>query len=92
MSTCVPPSCVHVRRAETTEPGARFYPQFESPEFFANELDVVVFAVSILSFEEVLKSIPPEFLNGKLVVDVLSVKTHAKNTFLSNLPPDADIL
>lgn len=53
---------------------------------------MVVFAVSILSFEGVLKSIPPEFLSGKLVVDVLSVKIHAKQTLLNTLPPSSDIL
>lgn len=53
---------------------------------------MVVFAVSILSFEEVLKSIPLDFLSGKLVVDVLSVKIHAKQTMMKYLPQDADIL
>lgn len=53
---------------------------------------MVVFAVSILSFEEVLKSIPPKFLEGKLVVDVLSVKMHPKQTMLESLPASADIL
>lgn len=72
--------------------GAKFYPQFESSDFFANDLDVVVFAVSILSFEEVLKSIPQKFLNGKLVVDVLSVKMHPRQTLLETLPLDTDIL
>ncbi|CAN0550684.1 unnamed protein product, partial [Ectocarpus sp. 8 AP-2014] len=72
--------------------GAKFYPQFESSDFFANDLDVVVFAVSILSFEEVLKSIPQKFLKGKLVVDVLSVKMHPRQTLLETLPPDTDIL
>jgi len=38
------------------------------------DLDVIVFSVSIISFENVLKSIPKELLSGKLVVDVLSVK------------------
>lgn len=72
--------------------GARFYPQFESSDFFANDLDVVVFAVSILSFEEVLKNIPPKFLSGKLVVDVLSVKMHPKQILIDILPADADVL
>lgn len=72
--------------------GVNFYPQFESSDFFANDLDVVVFAVSILSFEEVLKSIPSKFLSGRLVVDVLSVKMHAKQSMVDILPPDADIL
>lgn len=74
------------------EIGVRFYPQFESSDFFANDLDVVVFAVSILSFEEVLKSIPSKFLSGKLIVDVLSVKMHAKQTMIDVLPADADVL
>ncbi|CBN76762.1 Trifunctional Chorismate Mutase/Prephenate Dehydratase/Prephenate Dehydrogenase [Ectocarpus siliculosus] len=78
--------------AAADEMGAKFYPQFESSDFFANDLDVVVFAVSILSFEEVLKSIPQKFLKGKLVVDVLSVKMHPRQTMLETLPPDTDIL
>lgn len=78
--------------ADKKKSGAKFYPQFESSDFFANELDVVVFAVSILSFEEVLKSIPTKFLEGKLVVDVLSVKMHPKQTMLENLPATTDIL
>lgn len=72
--------------------GVQFFPQFEASTFFANDLDVVIFSVSILSFEEVLKSIPSDFLSGKLVVDVLSVKMHAKETMIKYLPPDADIL
>ncbi|CAN0009283.1 unnamed protein product, partial [Hapterophycus canaliculatus] len=78
--------------AAADEMGAKFYPQFESSDFFANDLDVVLFAVSILSFEEVLKSIPQKFLKGKLVVDVLSVKMHPRQTLLDNLPADTDIL
>lgn len=85
-----PPKKKYSQKTQYT--GAKFYPQFESSDFFANELDVVVFAVSILSFEEVLKSIPPKFLEGKLVVDVLSVKMHPKQTMLENLPPSTDIL
>ena len=37
------------------------------------DLDVIVLSVSIISFENVLKSLPKELLNGKLIVDVLSV-------------------
>ena len=92
--------CVRTEPPNKTEPtpvtrssetdnaaGAKFYPQIESSDFFANELDVVVFAVSILSFEEVLKDMPAKFLEGKLVVDVLSVKMHLKQTLLENLTP-----
>lgn len=84
----VPHALHHVHKP----PGVQFYRQFELANFFAHDMDVVVFAVSILSFEEVVKSIPPGFLQGKLVVDVLSVKIHAKETLLEILPEDSDIL
>uniref|UniRef100_A0A6U1Q1C7 Prephenate/arogenate dehydrogenase domain-containing protein n=1 Tax=Fibrocapsa japonica TaxID=94617 RepID=A0A6U1Q1C7_9STRA len=49
-------------------------------------------AVSILSFEEVLRSLPPERLKGRLVMDVLSIKSHPRNIMLEALPEDCDIL
>jgi arogenate dehydrogenase (NADP+) len=54
--------------------------------------DVILVSVSIISFEEVLSKIPKEMLKGKLVVDVLSVKMHARDTMLALLPPECDIL
>ncbi|CAN0012161.1 unnamed protein product [Choristocarpus tenellus] len=74
------------------EMGVRYYPSFEMSEFFANKPDVVMFSVSILSFEQVVKSLPKEMMNGVLVVDVLSVKMHAKKTLLEHLSPETDIL
>eukprot|EP00658_Telonema_sp_P-2_P067418 TRINITY_DN56331_c0_g1_i1.p1 TRINITY_DN56331_c0_g1~~TRINITY_DN56331_c0_g1_i1.p1 ORF type:complete len:787 (-),score=200.94 TRINITY_DN56331_c0_g1_i1:297-2657(-) len=57
------------------------------------DLDVVVVSVSVLSFEAVIKQrLPLELLKGKLVVDVLSVKTHPRDTLLSSLDPECDIL
>ena len=56
------------------------------------DCDVILLAVSIISFEEVLSKIPKDMLRGKLVVDVLSVKVHARDTMLSLLPSDCDIL
>ena len=58
----------------------------------AFEIDVVVVATSILSFEKVLQSLPPALLRGKLVVDVLSVKSYAKQTLLAHTPQEADIV
>lgn len=40
------------------------------------DLDVILLSVSIISFENVLKSLPKELLQGKLIVDVLSVKVN----------------
>lgn len=45
----------------------------------------MIFAVSILSFEQVLASFPTERLSGILVVDVLSVKLHAKKVCHTSL-------
>ena len=42
------------------------------------EVDVVLVSTSIMSFEAVLKTLPTTLTKGKLVVDVLSVKSHAK--------------
>ena len=41
-------------------------------------------ATSVLSFEEVLRSLPPNDLRGKLVVDVLNVKGYAKQVQTTN--------
>mmetsp|Transcript_20144 Transcript_20144/g.29768 ORF Transcript_20144/g.29768 Transcript_20144/m.29768 type:complete len:687 (+) Transcript_20144:16-2076(+) len=71
--------------------GAKFFPVYEQKDFFSG-LDVVLFSVSILSFQEVVKSIPIEYLKGKLIVEVLSVKTHPKEVLLENLSNDCDIL
>lgn len=54
--------------------GCEFYPLFELTSLLKLDLDVIVLSVSIISFENVLKSLPKELLNGKLIVDVLSVK------------------
>ena len=53
---------------------SHFTPWFDMQNFLAQGLDVVVIAVSILSFEEVVRSLPLHLLAGMLVVDVLSVK------------------
>ena len=56
-------------------------------ELVALKPDVLVLAVSILSFETVLSKLPKELLSDALVVDVLSVKAHAKGCMLRTLPP-----
>ena len=59
--------------------------------------DVVLIATSILSFSDVVKQLKPELVKGKLLVDVLSVKTHAKKVLLDAFPSpgagdDVDLL
>ena len=58
----------------------------------AEACDVVVVATSVLSFETVLRSLPPALVAGRLVVDMLSVKAHAKEAMLRLLPSDSDVI
>lgn len=51
-----------------------FFPLYDLVSFMELDLDVIVFSVSIISFENVLQSIPRDLLSNKLIVDVLSVK------------------
>ena len=59
--------------------------------FMNQDLDIIIFSVSILSFSDVINSIDKDLLEGKLLVDVLSVKDHAKSIFLK-LNLETDIL
>eukprot|EP01041_Mallomonas_annulata_P001057 gene1057-2067_t len=72
--------------------GCEFFPLYDLSSFDKVDVDVILFAVSIISFEEVLRMIPKDILKGKLIVDVLSVKCHPKQTMLQLLPEDCDIL
>lgn len=55
--------------------------------------DVLVIAVSILSFEDTIKSIDWSIVpTGTLVVDVCSVKVHPKQVLLKYIPSTLDIL
>lgn len=67
---------------------------FSSNDDFAEEHpDVVILASSILSTKAVLESLPLlRFKRSTLFVDVLSVKVFPKQLFLSQLPPEMDII
>ena len=78
--------------AMAKEIGCDFYPFFDMSSFAKVDFDVILLSVSIISFNEVLQSLPKDLLRGKLIVDVLSVKVHARNVMESVLPPDCDIL
>ncbi|XP_020259335.1 arogenate dehydrogenase 2, chloroplastic-like [Asparagus officinalis] len=55
--------------------------------------DVVLLSTSILSFADVLRSVPLQSLRrNTLFADVLSVKEFPKNLFLQHLPPHFDVL
>eukprot|EP01038_Epipyxis_sp_PR26KG_P007668 gene7668-10432_t len=80
------------RSSSAKEIGCEFFPLFDLGAFAKIDCDVILLSVSIISFEEVLRSLPKDILKGKLIVDVLSVKGHAKSTMLSALPENCDIL
>lgn len=83
-------------RQEAADCGCKFYSLYDTDDmiaFFANRLDVIVIAVAIVSFQDVLTMVTSKnLLQNQLIVDVLSVKSHAKSTLLNILPQSVDIL
>lgn len=63
-----------------------FYTQLE--DFLAQDIDIIVISVSIISFEKVLQQLShySNLLENKLVVDVLSVKEYPSNLVQQILP------
>eukprot|EP00980_Cylindrotheca_fusiformis_P007096 scaffold1489_cov194-Cylindrotheca_fusiformis.AAC.6 len=79
--------------------GATYVPLSDPDTFLKQDLDVIIFAVSILSFENTIKAFAPSleaYINrnnrGPLLVDVLSVKEHPRQALLQHLPLECDIL
>ena len=83
------------------EIGAKFIPFSDMESLIVDEdLDVIVLSVSIVSFEDTVKSLVPYLqkriiMKGAdscpLIVDVASVKEHPRNILLENLPEECDI-
>ena len=79
--------------------GAEYVPLSEPEAFLNKNLDVIILATSIVSFEDTVKSLTPHLRDyvsktnkGPLLVDVLSVKEHARDILLEHLPEECDIL
>ena len=64
---------------------------FNKDEFLCLNLDIIILATSILSFEQVIKSFPKQFWKKKLIVDVLSVKSYPHD-ILTEYFPENNIL
>ncbi|KAJ0410412.1 hypothetical protein P43SY_002744 [Pythium insidiosum] len=79
-------------RAVASSLGCQFFSSATQLEAFFDGLDVVVLCVSILSFESVVKTLPPHLLERLVVIDVLSVKTHPKQILQRELPASSSIL
>lgn len=59
---------------------------------FLADLDVVVLAVPLIDFQDVVQSLPVDRLRGKLVVDVCPLIAHPKAVMLRSFGPEVDIL
>ncbi|OEU12435.1 arogenate dehydrogenase [Fragilariopsis cylindrus CCMP1102] len=81
--------------------GADYVPLSDPQSFLDQNLDVIIVATSIVSFDSTIKTLAPqleEYISksktnkGPLIVDVLSVKEHARDILLEQLPKECDIL
>ena len=82
--------------------GAKYIPLDDMERSVIEEdLDVIVLAVSIVSFEDTVKDLVSHLkkrmeVKGEgscpLIVDVLSVKEHPRMILLKHLPEECDIL
>jgi len=78
------------------------YVSLSDPQSFLDQnLDVIVLATSIVSFESTVQNLAPHLKahieksgtnRGPLIVDVLSVKEHPRQILLDVLPKECDIL
>jgi len=81
----------HMKSKEAEEIGVEYYPMFDMMSFLS-DLDVVIIAVPMIEFEDVVSKLPVDKLRGKLVVEVCPLNSHPKSVMLQNFGPDVDIL
>jgi arogenate dehydrogenase (NADP+) len=79
------------KSADARKLGVDHYARFDMANFL-KDLDVVVLAVPMVDFEDVVLSLPADRLRGKLVVEVCPLSAHPKAVLLKNLGPEVDIL
>jgi len=70
-----------------------YYPTYEVSKFLSG-LDVVVFAVGLVDFEDAVNSLPVAKLKGKLVVEMCVLNSHPKSVLLRAFgnAPDIDLV
>jgi len=79
------------KSAEAQKLGVDYYPHFQISNFL-HDLDVVVLAVPMIAFEDVVSSLPSDLLRGKLVVEVCPLNAHPKAVLLRHFGPETDII
>lgn len=67
-----------------------YYSHFESTAFLRH-LDVVILSVPLIDLEDVINSLPPDKVAGKLIVDVSPLNGHPKNVLLKAFSNQADV-
>lgn len=79
--------------------GAEYIPLSKPKLFLEKNLDVIILATSIVSFDSTVRSLAPHLQDyiaktnkGPLIVDVLSVKEHAREILLQEVPQECDVL
>ena len=89
-------SCLSPRQdfsREAKDIGVEYFSDFELSKFLA-DLDVVVLAVPLIQFRDIVATLPAVDLRGKLVVETCVLKSHPRKVLLEAFGnhPDIDIL
>lgn len=86
-------SCIDLadKSKEAKKLGVEYHASYDVANFL-RDLDVLVLAVPMVEFEDVLLSLPPNQLRGKLVVEVCPLNAHPKSVMQKHLGPDVDIM
>mmetsp|Transcript_28241 Transcript_28241/g.51118 ORF Transcript_28241/g.51118 Transcript_28241/m.51118 type:complete len:712 (-) Transcript_28241:839-2974(-) len=71
--------------------GIEYYPLFDMGEFLEKS-DIIIVAVPMIDFEDVILTLPADRLRGKLVVEVCPLSAHPKSVLLRHFGPEVDIL
>lgn len=79
------------KSADAQKLGVDYFASFDMANFLKDK-DVIVLAVPMMDFEDVVLSLPTDRLRGKLVVEVCPLSAHPKAVLLKNLGPEIDIL
>jgi arogenate dehydrogenase (NADP+) len=67
-----------------------YFPHFESTAFLRH-LDVVILSVPLIHLEDVVNSLSPDKVAGKLIVDVSPLNGHPKNVLLKAFADQMDV-
>eukprot|EP00546_Thalassionema_frauenfeldii_P013831 CAMPEP_0178927106 /NCGR_PEP_ID=MMETSP0786-20121207/18971_1 /TAXON_ID=186022 /ORGANISM="Thalassionema frauenfeldii, Strain CCMP 1798" /LENGTH=701 /DNA_ID=CAMNT_0020602437 /DNA_START=151 /DNA_END=2256 /DNA_ORIENTATION=- len=79
------------KSADADNIGVDYFASYDMANFLKG-IDVLVLAVPLVEFENVVLSLPTDSLRGKLVVEVCPLSSHPKAILLRHLDQDIDII